>query len=139
MCVVANSRCCLLLLGNLFMVNVLELEVLFDVELLDDSAHASLHTRSRQLPHSQLHLLTCPEVSQRDSGFLSRYLLSFLNGVILSKFTSRSCVISFAFLSRQLVCGLDENYMEELQLVRVDVLRFQTYTGVLLPSSRSCC
>ena len=35
MCVVANSRRCLLLLGKLFMVNVLELEVLFDVELLD--------------------------------------------------------------------------------------------------------
>ena len=29
--------------------------------------------------------------------------------------------------------------MEELQLVRVDVLRLQPYNGVLLPPSRSCC
>ena len=72
----------LLLLGNLFMVNVLELEVLFDVNLLDrgllDCCAAmilrtvSLHIRSRQLPHSQLHLLTCPEFPQRDSEFPSR-------------------------------------------------------------------
>ena len=41
-----------------------------------DSAHGSLHVRSRQPPFAQLHLPSCPEFSRRGSALPSRYLLS---------------------------------------------------------------
>ena len=98
----------LLLLGNLFMVNVLELEVLFDVNLLDRGlldccAAMILRTSHCTFDLGNFRILNC--TFSRVLSFPSVILnflrvSSFLNGVILSKFTSRSCVISFAILSR---------------------------------------
>ena len=97
MCVVVNSRRCLLLLSNLFMVNVLELEILFNVELLDRSlldgcAAVILRTSHCTFDLGNFRILNC--TYSRVLSFPS-VILHFLRGIFfperrhLVEFTSR--------------------------------------------------
>ena len=120
------------------MVNVLELDVLFDVELLDRGGTHSIPRMAHcTFDLGNLRILNC--TYSRVLSF--HWVLKFLRGFFFHKrrhLVEIHLQIVCRFL-RQLVCGSDENCMEELQLVRVDVLRLQLNNGVLLPSSRSCC
>ena len=125
---------------QLVMVNVLELDFLIDVELLDFGGAQSISRTSHcTFDLGNLRILNCTYSRVLSLSFPSE-ILKFLRGIFHEgrQLVEIHLQIVCRFL-RRLVCGFDENCVEELQLVRVDVLRFQPYNGVLLPSFRSCC